>query len=101
MLYYILAIITLYHDFKPIIMSGIINLSLTNYFFVAYRETMFIGLDKKHLISMNLFSIDNFCIGISKQNWSEYEKKLEDNNKKSEEDRLKIANMFEKDSVYS
>ncbi|WP_406242925.1 methyl-accepting chemotaxis protein [Tissierella carlieri] len=97
MLYYILAIITLYHDFKPIIMSGIINLSLTNYFFVAYRETMFIGLDKKHLISMNLFLVlITFVLAFQSKIGVNMRKKLEDNNKKSGEDRLKIANMFEK-----
>ena len=49
MLYYALAIITFYHDFKPIIISGILNLILTNYFFVAFKDTMFIGLDKNQI----------------------------------------------------
>ncbi|WP_139488602.1 hypothetical protein [Brevibacillus dissolubilis] len=55
MVYYSLAISTLYHDQKPIIMSGTIALVLTNTFFFTHHDTMFIGLDHLKLLTINSF----------------------------------------------
>lgn len=57
LLYYSLAVITFYHDFIIIIISGIINLAFTNYFFSLHKDTMFIGLQDRHLITLNLIMI--------------------------------------------
>lgn len=97
LLYYVLAIVTLYHDLKAIIASGIINIFLTNWFFVIYRESMFWGLDKKHLISMNLFLVlITLVLAFQSKIGVNMRKELEDSHDKSEEDRLKINDMFEK-----
>ncbi len=97
MLYYALAIITFYHDFKPIIISGILNLILTNYFFVAFKDTMFIGLDKNHLISMNLFLIlVTFALAFQSKIGLMMRQELEDNNKEIEKDKKEIESLFDK-----
>ena len=57
LLYYSLAIIALYHDFRPIVIMGAANLFFTNYFFFTLKDTLFMGLESKHLISMNLYMV--------------------------------------------
>ncbi len=57
LVYYGLAIISLYHEWKPIALMGIFNVIFTNYFFFHFRDTMFAGLEDKALVSFNLFLI--------------------------------------------
>lgn len=57
LVYYGLAIISLYHDWKPIALMGLFNVIFTNYFFFHFRDTMFAGLEDKALVSFNLFLI--------------------------------------------
>ncbi|KZE69437.1 hypothetical protein AWM68_04005 [Fictibacillus phosphorivorans] len=55
MTYVCLAVITLYHNYISILLSGICGLLLTNFFFIQYKDTMFAGQDPKIIISLNVF----------------------------------------------
>lgn len=57
MLFYCLGVITLYHDHLLIILIGMINLALTNYFYFQFKPVMFPSLEIKHLVSMNLYLV--------------------------------------------
>lgn len=57
MIYVSLAVMTLYHNYRSILLSGFLGLLLTNYFFVTLRETMFVGLGIAVHISLNVFLI--------------------------------------------
>lgn len=57
MTYVCLAVITLYHNYISILLSGIGGLLLTNFFFFQYKDTMFAGQDPKIIISLNVFLI--------------------------------------------
>jgi methyl-accepting chemotaxis protein len=57
MIYYSLAIISLYHDHRPILYTGLIGMGYTNYFFFTYQTTMFAGFNLQSLIAFNLFLI--------------------------------------------
>ncbi|WDU84343.1 hypothetical protein [Caloramator sp. Dgby_cultured_2] len=46
-IYFSIAVISLYHDYRVIIVSGILGLILTNYSFFAYRDTMFQNVPQK------------------------------------------------------
>ena len=56
-IYFGLAIISLYHDYKPIILSSLIGIFLTNYSFFQYRETLYAGVSQKTIISLNLYLV--------------------------------------------
>lgn len=56
-IYFGLAVISLYHDYKPIILSSLIGIFLTNYSFFHYRETLFAGISQKTIISLNLYLV--------------------------------------------
>ncbi|MCX7904438.1 MAG: methyl-accepting chemotaxis protein [Caloramator sp.] len=56
-IYFSIAVISLYHDYKVIVVSGILGLILTNYSFFAYRNTMFQNVPQKTLISLNLYLV--------------------------------------------
>ncbi|SDI79565.1 methyl-accepting chemotaxis protein [Natribacillus halophilus] len=57
MVFLTMAIVSLYHNYKLIALSGVLNLILTNYFFIALNEPMFGGLGNDVLISLNLYVI--------------------------------------------
>ena len=57
LLYYGIAVVSIFQDFKPIILIGIINFILTNYFYYQYKDVMFPGLDGQKLISLNLYLV--------------------------------------------
>lgn len=56
-IYYGIAVISLYHDYRPIILLGVIGLFLTNFSFFYYQQTMFKGIPSKTIISLNLYLI--------------------------------------------
>jgi len=56
-IYFSISVISLYHDYRVIIVSGILGLILTNYSFFAYRDTMFQNVPQKTLISLNLYLV--------------------------------------------
>jgi len=96
LLYYCLAVITFYHDFKLIVVDGIVNLLLTNYFFFEFKDTMFSSLQTNHLISLNLFLILTvFILAFQSKIGSDMRKKLEENNEKSEESNVQIRKLFD------
>jgi methyl-accepting chemotaxis protein len=55
--YYILAIVTLYHDYRPLITACLIDIAMTTYFFFTYRHTMFIGCNDDSIIFFNLMLV--------------------------------------------
>ncbi|WP_106589062.1 methyl-accepting chemotaxis protein [Salsuginibacillus halophilus] len=57
MVYVLLVFMTLYHMYRPIIGGGIAGLFMTNWFFLQYQETMFLGAGMDVLISLNVFMI--------------------------------------------
>jgi methyl-accepting chemotaxis protein len=57
MTYVCLAVITLYHNYISILLSGISGVLLTNFFFFQYKDSMFAGQDPKIIISLNVFLI--------------------------------------------
>ena len=57
LLYYGIAVVSIFQDFKPIILIGVINFILTNYFYYQYKDVMFPGLDGQKLISLNLYLV--------------------------------------------
>ncbi|TDT63599.1 methyl-accepting chemotaxis protein [Fonticella tunisiensis] len=64
-IYYSIAVVSLYHDYRPILLTGILGLILTNYSFFAFKGTMFSGISQKTLISLNLYLILFTAILIS------------------------------------
>ena len=64
-IYYSIAVVSLYHDYRPILLTGILGLILTNYSFFAFKSTMFSGISQKTLISLNLYLILFTAILIS------------------------------------
>lgn len=96
LLYYCLAVITFYHDFKVIIVSGTVSLILTNYFFSLYKDTMFSGLQDRHLITLDLLMIlVTVVLAFQSKIGADMRKKLEENNEKSEQSNIQLQNMFE------
>ncbi|OLS35997.1 hypothetical protein BTR22_13495 [Alkalihalophilus pseudofirmus] len=55
LVYVSLAIVTLYHQYHLIAISGVLGLVLTNYFFLNLNDAMFSGLGSEVLISLNLY----------------------------------------------
>ncbi|RXI98366.1 hypothetical protein DS745_18755 [Anaerobacillus alkaliphilus] len=57
MIYVAVAFMTLYHNYRSIAAASISGLILSNYFFWAYRDEMFFGVDHKVFLSMNVMYI--------------------------------------------
>ncbi len=57
LIYYSLAVTTLYNNFRPILLSGVFALVFTNYFFITERETLFAGFKDESLMTFNLFVV--------------------------------------------
>ncbi|MDV2683297.1 methyl-accepting chemotaxis protein [Alkalihalophilus lindianensis] len=55
LVYVSLAIVTLYHQYHLIAISGVLGLLITNYFFINLNQQMFSGLGPDVLISLNLY----------------------------------------------
>lgn len=80
LLYYSIAVVSMFQDFKPILIMGAINFILTNYFYFQYQDIMFPGLDSQKLISLNLYlvlitSVLAFQSRIGKKMTAELEEK--------------------------
>ncbi len=63
--YYILAIVTLYHDYRPLITACSIDIAMTTYFFNTYRNTMFRGCNDDSIIFFNLMLVIISCALIA------------------------------------
>ncbi len=57
MIYVAVAFMTLYHNYRSIAAAAISGLLLSNYFFWAYQDVMFFGVDYKVFLSMNIMYI--------------------------------------------
>ncbi len=57
MVYFALTIVSLYDDYKPLILSAAISLFLINFSFFYYRNVMFANTGAKTLTSLNLYFI--------------------------------------------
>ncbi|QCX33209.1 methyl-accepting chemotaxis protein [Caloramator sp. E03] len=80
-IYYAIAIISLYHDYRPIILTSILGLLLTNYSFFAYKTTLFNGVPSKTLISLNLYLILFSTVIIAQSKLGEKMRKEIENDK--------------------
>ncbi len=96
LLFFWLAVISLYQDYKLIIVSGIINVLLTSYFYYAFQDTMFQGIQLKHLITMIIFMVlTSVTLVFQCKIGADMRKVLEENNEKSEKTKAQLENMFE------
>ncbi|MFW6029612.1 MAG: hypothetical protein ACOCRO_05095, partial [Halanaerobiales bacterium] len=55
--YYIIAVSSLYQMKEPIILSAIAGLGYTNYWFFTYRNEMFSGMGSTELVAFNTFIV--------------------------------------------
>lgn len=93
--YYTLAIVTLYHDPKPIIITGCINLFLTNYFYFTHSSSIFSVLETKAIVSLNLFMILITGVLISQSTIGiKLRRQLEEGQNKAQTDKSKIEEML-------
>lgn len=56
-IYYSIAVCTLYNNFRPILTSSIFALFFTNYFFVTERNTLFALFEDPALLTLNAFVV--------------------------------------------
>ncbi|MCZ0703085.1 methyl-accepting chemotaxis protein [Natronobacillus azotifigens] len=78
LVYYSVIIISLYHNYRYVIVSGFFGVIITNYFAINYGEETIVGYDSVYLASLNLlfilmttFLIYQSIIGKSIQNDTE------------------------------
>lgn len=78
LVYYSVIIISLYHNYRYVIVSGFFGLIITNYFAINFGEVTIVGYDSVYLVSLNLlfllmttFLIYQSYIGKSIQNDTE------------------------------
>lgn len=57
MIYVLIAVMTLFHNYKSIAAAAVVGIILSNYFFFTYREEMFLGAGNDILISLNVMFI--------------------------------------------
>lgn len=57
LIYYSIAVTTLYNNFRPTLLSSLFALALTNYFFFTARDTIFANFVGADLISLNTFVV--------------------------------------------
>ena len=96
-IYFIIALVTLYHDYRPIIFAGVVGIIYTNYSYLYHRDMIFPHSDIVELILLNAFviMIAGILIGQSLigQNMRS---QLEKNSKESEDAKNKMKNLLEK-----
>jgi methyl-accepting chemotaxis protein len=56
MVYYALGLVSLYHDYRPVLLTGILNLLTTNYMYVTKAES-FHGVNLHTIVTLNLFLV--------------------------------------------
>lgn len=96
LLFFCLAVISLYQDYKLIIVHGIINVLLTGYFYYAYQDTMFKGIELKYATTLIVFMIlTTITLAFQSKIGANMRKALEENIEKSEKNKVQLENMFE------
>ncbi|WP_017753411.1 methyl-accepting chemotaxis protein [Calidifontibacillus oryziterrae] len=51
------TLISLYEDFKPILITFITNIAISNYYFLKLHETAFVGMEKTDIIGIDLMIV--------------------------------------------
>lgn len=54
-IYYSMAICTLYNNYRPIVLSSLFAVFFTNFFFITERDTLFAGFEDFSIFSLNMF----------------------------------------------
>lgn len=57
MVYFSMAVCTLYNHFRPVLLSALFALGFTDYFFITERDTLFAAFENDALLTFNLFVI--------------------------------------------
>ncbi|MTH54337.1 hypothetical protein GKZ89_13075 [Bacillus mangrovi] len=57
MAYYLIAISTLFHNYRHVIAAGLFGLAMTNYFYFIHGETMFPGVKGIEAVNLNSFMV--------------------------------------------
>ncbi|AZB42483.1 hypothetical protein CEF21_09380 [Bacillus sp. FJAT-42376] len=57
MAYYMIAVSTLYLNYRQVVLAGILGLVLTNYFYFTHSDTMFPGIEGIMVVNLNTFMI--------------------------------------------
>lgn len=65
MIYFGLAVVMIYNQFKSIGITAGIGIILSNYFFLKFNEEMFYGADMRVLISLNVINIVIVCMFLA------------------------------------
>lgn len=93
--YFDIAIITVYHNHKPIIFTGILNLIITNYCYFVYGDIMFSQYGKVALIVLNQSNIlVTVMLAFQAKIGLNMTKKLKAINENSNRDKEKIKGLF-------
>lgn len=69
--YYCLILISLYQDWKPIVISGFVGLVYTNFFFQTYQEQMFPNCNFSSLLNFNIYLFLMTAILVFQSRFSE------------------------------
>lgn len=56
-LYFDLAMVALYQDYRPILLSGVLGLFMTNYFYATFGTVLFVGFTRDSIIAYNIYFI--------------------------------------------
>ncbi|MDF2921535.1 MAG: hypothetical protein K0R57_449 [Paenibacillaceae bacterium] len=89
--YYALTAVTMYHDYRPILLSGTLSLGLTNYFYftkASYAESDIVGLNVFLFLTMAF---------LMAQSWfgQRMRKNIELSRAESVEAQLRMSNVFQ------
>ena len=57
MVFFAMAVVALYNDYKPLLLSGAFGLFLLNFSFFYYRDVMYANIAIKTLVSLNLYYV--------------------------------------------
>lgn len=94
LVYLSLSVLTLYHDYRPIMVSGIIAIFITNYSWFAFQDTMFNGVSfqSNDVFDMNLFIIITITLLVAQSRLGE---KKRDEAAKGKEDAIQAKQKVE------
>jgi methyl-accepting chemotaxis protein len=93
--YYSLALVALYQNYRPILLSGIGALALTNYFYFTYGEVMFPSFNISSLINLNMYLVLITTLLIFQSRFSEkLRERIEKDNEKILENQRTIEEML-------
>ena len=95
LVYYGLALISLYHDWKPIAFMGTIQLIFTNYFFFHLHDTLFMNMENKSLVTFNLYLVLICAVLIVQCNIGiRMRKELAENYTKAENNKIQLDELL-------